>query len=76
MVSLTKKKLLLTGSCDCSIKKFQISDEFESGVDPDPISFVDHANSSITAMAATPSEDIIAFGDVDGVVSLYNIDSD
>ncbi|CAD8114000.1 unnamed protein product [Paramecium primaurelia] len=65
LVYLQKKKILITGSWDCSLKKFECS---ENQIKQDTEEMIDDWEAQITHIAATDDESMIAVGDVDGKV--------
>ncbi|KRX00456.1 WD40-repeat-containing domain [Pseudocohnilembus persalinus] len=68
---LKNKQILFSASWDCSIKQNTINEEFEI---EDETDFIDHCN-QVTALGVNDSEDIMAFGDVEGLVCVHNVDS-
>ncbi|CAK91037.1 unnamed protein product (macronuclear) [Paramecium tetraurelia] len=69
LVYLMKKKILVTGSWDCSLKRFECS---ENQIKQDSEEIIDDWEAQITHIAATEDESMIAVGDIDGRVITIN----
>jgi factor associated with neutral sphingomyelinase activation len=68
---LKKKKLLITGSWDCSLKSFECS---ENSVNENSEETIFDYDAQITSVAASEDEKYIAVGDVDGRVFIIETD--
>lgn len=71
LVYLRKRRLLVTGSWDCSLKFFACS---ETSIDESSEETIQDYDAQITTVAASEDETLVAVGDVDGKVHLLATD--